>query len=211
MPLRYPDKQLREPNQIVLREGMVIDRIHDRRFLGNAFNPTTDQQTRFGPIFDSNGNVVPIFYAASSLEAAICETIFQSIKFDAPKKSVPASRIHSVAHTRIRIKRDMRLVSLRNADLRKWLINRNSLINSSSDEYDITGKWSEEINRQFSDMDGLIWTSNQCDPDDAILFYGNRVSIIDLEVVNTRDGKFDYLLTEDVARIGMRSETKVVR
>ena len=42
------------------------------------------------------------------------------------------------------------------------------------------------------------------------LFFGNRVESSNIQIVKTRDGKFDSTLIEDVAKIGERSDTTVV-
>ena len=52
--------------------------------------------------------------------------------------------------------------------------------------------------------DGLVWTSSQCDPDDACLFFGNRVHESDFTAVQSRDGASDKSFVKDVRDEGRR-------
>ena len=75
---------------------------------------------------------------------------------------------------------------------------------SSPKLYHKTAEWAKAIHDQFSDVDGLVWTSNQCDPDDAYLFFGDRVRATDFAVLATRDGSSDKTFLADVRAAGIR-------
>ncbi|MDE0456171.1 MAG: hypothetical protein OXI15_02655 [Chromatiales bacterium] len=60
------------------------------------------------------------------------------------------------------------------------------------------------IHRDIPATDGLVWTSNQCDPDDACLFFGDRVHESDFPVVRSRDGASDKSFVKDVRDEGRR-------
>ena len=154
---------------------------------------------------DVEGNCVPSLYAADTLEAATCETIFHDIPVTARRKTVPRTLIQSRTHGRLQVRRDLQLVSLRGPDLRRWRISRNSLITPSPSLYRDTARWAEAIHHQFPDVDGLLWTSSQCDPDTAYLFYGDRVAAGDLRIVQARDGLLDVTFLSDVRQAGQRS------
>ena len=51
--------------------------------------------------------------------------------------------------------------------------------------------WARAIHEQFPGVEGLMWTSNRCDPDDASLSFRDRVGPADLGVVAFRDGRRD--------------------
>ena len=160
---------------------------------------------RFATVHDVEGNCVPSLYAADTLEAATCETIFHDIPVTARRKTVPRTLIQSRTHGRLQVRRDLQLVSLRGPDLRRWRISRNSLITPSPSLYRDTARWAEAIHHQFPDVDGLLWTSSQCDPDTAYLFYGDRVAAGDLRIVQARDGLLDVTFLSDVRQAGQRS------
>ena len=128
--------------------------------------------TGFAPVHDAEGNCVPSLYAADALEAGIFETIFHDIPVTARRKTVPRTLVQSRAHGRLQVRRDLQMASLRGPDLRRWRVSRTSLITMSPSLYRDTARWAEAIQHRFPDVDGLLWTSNQCDPDGLPVFRG---------------------------------------
>ena len=203
MSIRKPPATLAEPNVVTLNAGALVHRVHDRNYGANAFNPCKGSPTRFAPVYDEEGECVPSLYAAETLEAAIHETIFHDVPVKAKSKTVPRTLVQSRAHARLEVLRDLRLVSLRGPDLRRWRIGRNSLIATSPKLYSETARWASAIHHQFPDAQGLCWTSNQCDPDTAYLFFGNRVAPEDFRTLAS-DGLVDPTLLSDVRQAGLR-------
>lgn len=207
--LKIPPSQLLDPNIYVLAKDTKVHRVHDRNYVGNSFNPSDQKQSRFSPIWDSEGRVIPVLYATNSIEVAICETLFHDIQPHLEVKNVEYSDIAIINHTVLKVTKDIQLAMLRNSDLKKWNIGRDELIHSTPDQYDRTAKWAEAINRQFPLVDGLIWTSNQCDPDDAYMFFGNRVSANIFDTLEVRNGLTDVSLVNDIVNFGKRSNIEV--
>ncbi len=204
MSIRKPPATLAEPNVVTLNAGALVHRVHDRNYGANAFNPCKGSPTRFAPVYDEEGECVPSLYAAETLEAAIHETIFHDVPVKAKSKTVPRTLVQSRAHARLEVLRDLRLVSLRGPDLRRWRIGWNSLIATSPKLYSETARWASAIHHQFPDAQGLLWTSNQCDPDTAYLFFGNRVAPEDFRTLYASDGLVDPTLLSDVRQAGLR-------
>lgn len=204
MAIRRPAANLSPPHITVLPAGTVLHRIHDRTFAANAFNPCRGGPTRFAPIFDPAGACVPSLYAGGTFEAAAYETIFHDVPAAAPLKTVPMGAVTSRAHGELRVARNLKLATLRTVDLKKWHVTRTSLIASPPTRYAETAAWAQAIHDQFGDVAGLVWTSNQCDPDDAYLFYGDRVAAADLTVAATRDGMTDTGFLADLRAAGLR-------
>ena len=205
MSVRRPPARLADPNIVILPAGALLHRVHARDFSTNRFNPCQGAPTRFAPVHDAEGNCVPSLFAADTLEAAIYETIFHDIPVTAGRRTVPRTLIQSRTHGRLQVRRDLQLASLRGPDLRRWRMRRNSLITTSPSLYRDTARWAEAIHHQFPDVDGLLWTSNQCDPDTAYLFFGDRVAAGDLRIVQARDGLLDVTFLSDVRQAGQRS------
>ncbi|MCY3628774.1 MAG: RES family NAD+ phosphorylase [Bacteroidota bacterium] len=210
MPVRNPPVRLDPPNPFTLEQGLVINRVHSRNYLGNSFNPGLGSPTRFSPIADVGGKLISTLYAAGTLEAAIYETIFHDILASTLRKRVSLQLVLSEAHSKLEVKRSIKLASLREPDLMKWRIQRSDLITTSPKFYASTAKWAEAIHRQFIDIEGLVWTSNQCDPEAVYLFFGDRVSSDDFRVTLTRDGRISSSFLEDVERVGERSGIEIV-
>lgn len=204
MSIRVPAANLAAPNTTNLRAGDRLHRVHDRNYASNAFNPCQGGAARFAPIKDASGQCIASLYAGSSFVAAVYETIFHDVPAKAKLKSVPRGNVQARAHGELEAVRDMKLASLRAADLKKWRMTRGGLIASSPKLYRQTAPWAKAIHDQFTDLDGLVWTSNQCDPDSAYLFFGDRVSAADFTVVVTRDGITDKGFLADVRIAGRR-------
>ena len=205
MSVRRPPARLTTPNIVILPAGALVHRVHARNYGPDRFNPCQGAPTRFAPVHDAEGNCVPSLYAADTLEAAIYETIFHDIPVTARRKTVPRTLVQSRAHGRLQVRRNLQLASLRGPDLRRWRISRNSLITTSPSLYGDTTRWAAAIHHQFPDVDGLLWTSNQCDPDTAYLFFGDRVAAGDFDIVQARDGVLDATFLADVRQAGRRS------
>lgn len=201
--LAGPPAQLAEPNAYELTAGTVLHRVHGTAFAGNDFNPCSGNPTRFTPIRGRCGRCIPSLYTTGTVEAAIYETVFHDQRLTVPRWQLELRR-HSTLMTR----RSLRLASLRAPDLAKWGVDRELLIGSSADQYDRTVQWAKAIHGQSSDIHGLIWTSNMCDPDDAMLFFGDRVGAADFEIVAVREGA-DGSFVQDVRNAGKRAGIRI--
>ena len=200
-----PPDALREPNTTVLRAGSTLDRVHLTEFGGAAFNPCRGRPTRFAPIFDGDGACVPSLYAGSSLDSAIYETIFHDVPATALFKTVPRQDVTARSHSVIETTRDVLLVSLRAPDLKKWGLSRAQLVSAPASDYAQTVLWAQAIHHRFPAVHGLVWTSNQCDPDSAFLFFGDRAPAA-FRVVSTRHGHSDPSFIADVRAAGSRAD-----
>lgn len=185
--------------------GTVVHRIHLSRFASASFNPCQGQPTRFAPIQDAHGQCVPSLYAGSNFEAAAFETLFHDVGTKGEIKTVPKRSLTERTHSAIQTKRELRLAKLFAPDLKPWQISRQSLIGSSPALYGATALWAVAIHHQFPQIDGLVWTSNQCDPELAYLFYGDRVVESEFDVVFTRDGTSDPDFLTDARTAGLRA------
>ena len=184
-----PPHPLSSPNIDSLAIGEILHRVHDRKLVGNNFNPCKGSKTRFSPLYNDFGQCIPTLYAANTEEAAIYETVFHDIPLDAAKKIIPRSMVELRNHSVLQLRRDLRLARLHAPDLRQWRISREQLIGSLPTQYQYTVQWARAIHTHFHDVDGLVWTSNLCDPDMAYLLFGDRVLESDIEVIAVREGR----------------------
>ena len=207
--LPSPPAVLAKPDLTVLEAGALLHRVHDRGLPPNAFNPCRGGPTRFAPIRDSDGRCVPSLYAGRTLVSAIYETVFHDVPAAAARKTVPRYQIDRRSHGTLQLRRAVGLANLRAADLRKWNVTRADLVASPPTCYGRTAEWARAIHCQFPDVEGLIWTSNQCDPDDVLILFGDRVSEADLEIAAVRDGVSDASFLEDVRVAGERAGIRI--
>ncbi len=106
------------PNSFVLRKNTIIHQVHDRNFLGNSFDPTDRVLSRFSPIWSNDGDIIAGLYASSTLEAAICETIFHDIQPHIVDTALDTDKFALLIHTILNVNKDIRLASLRHSDLK---------------------------------------------------------------------------------------------
>ena len=204
MTIKRPPSPLTAPTYKTVPKGRTLHRVHQTAYRAAEFNPGLGGKTRFAPFDDPSGHPVPSLYAGSTLQAAIHETIFHDIPANAKLKTVPKQNVLLRTHSKIKTDRKLKLVELRNVTLGKWGISRRDLIASSPKLYAETVLWAAAIHNDFPTAEGLIWTSNQCDPDDAYLFFGDRVGEADFSLVASRDGATDKSLQRDVRKEGRR-------
>ena len=160
--------------------GQVIHVIHDVAYEPHGFNPGVDaagtprNRTRFAPIRDAKGRVVPYLYGGSSLDCAIFETVFHNVPIDAPDKFVDLDDFANRAHGRIVPQRDLQLVNLTTDGLHRLKVPKAELITSAPIDYLDTARWAEAIHHQCPEVDGLFWMSRQRDRDQALVLFGDR-------------------------------------
>ena len=198
-----PPDLFEAPNVFELEPEELLHRVHDRAFAGDDFNPCGGGPTRFAPIRDAAGRCIPSLYAGGTVESAIYETVFHDVPLNAGRKTVPRGMVEGRKHSTLLVRRALRLASLRGPDLKQWGVRRETLIGSLPTQYGRTALWAKAIHDRFGDVDGLVWTSNLCDPDAALLLFGDRVVAADLLVAGVREGS-DGSFLEDVRRAGRR-------
>lgn len=160
--------------------GRAIHVIHDTTFEPNSFNPGVDaagalrKPTRFAPIRNRDGRVVPYLYGGSTLECAIFETIFHNLPIDAPSKFVDLDDFATRGHGRLEPVRDLRLVNLTSDGLHRLKVPKAELIASAPIDYGATAAWAQALHHQYEDIDGLFWMSRQRDQDQALVLFGDR-------------------------------------
>ncbi len=196
--------RLEPANLVELAEGELLHRVHARQFQGNTFNACQGGPTRFAPIHDEQGDCIPTLYAADSVEAAIYETILHDVPLAAVRKSVPRQAMEDRRHSTLVVRRTLRLASLRAPDLMRWGLTPATLIGALPTQYHRTAYWAKAVHDQFAAADGLIWTSNLCDTDSALLFFGDRVDVADLMVTGVRHGS-DGSFLEDARKAAQRA------
>ncbi|QKK26836.1 RES family NAD+ phosphorylase [Rhizobium hidalgonense] len=190
--------------------GDTLHRTHATAFRAGEFNPCRGQPTRFAPFDDAAGLCVPSLYAATTREAAAFESIFHDIAPSARFKTVRLATVLARSTSRIRPKRDLRVVSLYAPDLKAWRISRVNLIETPKSTYRKTVLWASAIHNAYPDVDGLVWTSRQCDPNSCVIFFGDRVHEADFDVVDCIDVSSDPNLLLEIRGYGRRAGITII-
>ncbi|MDX8469975.1 RES family NAD+ phosphorylase [Mesorhizobium sp. VK23B] len=208
--VRPPPSSFPSINTQNVTKGTVLHRTHGSSFRPAQFNPCMGQPTRFAPFQDSAGACVPTLYAATSREAAAFESIFHDIEPTAVFKTVRLDVIESRSVSRIAPKRDLLLAGLFAPDLKVWGISRGDLIETPKSTYGQTVLWAQAIHGARADVDGLLWTSRQCDPDRCVILFEDRVSEGDFQVHDSIEVGADADLLLEIRAFGLRAGITII-
>ncbi len=190
--------------------GTVLHRTHARGLRPAQFNPCLGQPTRFAPLRDANGACIPGLYAATSREAAAFETIFHDIEPDAAFKTVRLDVVAARSVSRVAPRRALRLAGLFAPDLKAWGLRRTDLIETPKSTYDQTVVWAGAIHKADGSLDGLIWTSRQCDPEQCVVLFGDRIDEAAFEEIERREVARDAALLLELRGYGRRAGIDIV-
>lgn len=188
----------------------LLHRTHGSGFRPAQFNPCLGQPTRFAPFANPAGACVPTLYAATSREAAAFESIFHDIEPSAVFKTVRLDVVESRSVSRIAPRRNLLVASLFAPDLKAWGLSRGELIETPKSTYGQTVPWAQAIHRARSDVDGLLWTSRQCDPDQCIILFEDRIRETDFDVHDCVEVAVDAKLLLELRGFGQRAGISIV-
>ena len=208
--LPAPPKSFAHINLVTVPEGVVLHRVHSDQFDPAQFNPCQGAASRFSPIHDVAGPCIPSLYAADTFACAVFETVFHDIPFNAKLKTVRLAKIMDRSHSIIVPNRDLTLITLHAPDLAAWTIARKLLIDTLPSGYANTARWAAALQRHMPKADGLIWTSRPHDPEQAMLFFGDRLTESDFDNRLRRDAKSDPQLVEEIRKIGKGSDITII-
>lgn len=168
------------PQHHVIPAGSEWFRVHavSPGRAANTFNPGFGKPTRFAFFADSTGAIVPVLYAAESEEAAVCESILH----DVPAKGGNAQHAsyRDSGMGRFRPARDLKLAKFMGTGLRQLGLEHGQLTSTGRLDYPVTVQWAEAAHR--AGFEGVIWMSHRCNTDEAIMLFGDRVAVSDLEI-----------------------------
>jgi RES domain len=154
--------------------GESIVRCHDGTMGATEFN-TTSVSRRFRPVDGVDGTVATI-YGAALREGAMSETIFHDVPVRGKARRVQrAAFMHTVLSTIVPT-RELRLVQLHGAGLRRLHVTHAELIETGARQYPRTALWGQALHDHDGEFDGLVWRSRQFNDSFAIMLWGDRVS-----------------------------------
>ncbi len=102
------------------------------------------------------------------------------------------------------------MVSLYAPDLKAWKVSRTNLIETPKATYVKTVLWAKAIHAAFPNAKGLVWTSRQCDPDSAMIFFEDRVQETDFDVVDSIDVSKSASMLLELRAYGQRAGITII-
>jgi hypothetical protein len=158
-----------------------IFRCHGPRYHERQFNSTT-HLARFRPLMHE-GAIIPTAYGAGDLVGAVSETVFHEVPVRGPDRRILRSELDRWVWSEVAPTRDLNLVSLHGAGLRRLQVTHGELIESDASDYAETVPWSDALHDVAPGPDGLCWRSRQHNDSLALMLFGTRVAESDLRVV----------------------------
>ncbi len=191
------------------RKGKRFHHVHHERFRPNEFNPSVKGNSRFNPIFDKTGSVIPTWYAGITKDCALMETVFHDVPYLPGEKTLWKDVLLGMMCSQLVTSDGLLLVDLGTISLRKLGIERAHLIDTSKAYYADSRVWAETLYVQFPKAQGLKWRSRQDDSAEAVILFGTRVEPGSLEVTNgpypiLANGQIDADTIALARRIGLR-------
>jgi hypothetical protein len=205
-----PPSPFPEINREMLPAGSELHRIHATESESNGFNPCTGRPSRFAPLIQPDGTCIPTAYAASTFDCSVHETVFHEIQHDAPRKSIGFHVIAALDYAILQTRRHFVLASLFEPDLNRWGLTRQNLIDTFAADYLQTAQWAIAIHLAAPDIEGLVWTSRRCDPDQAYVLFGDRVRPDDLHVTRRESIAQTNSLLLQVRSFAARADIAIV-
>ncbi|WP_369928463.1 RES family NAD+ phosphorylase [Xanthomonas sp. NCPPB 2632] len=157
----------------VWKRGEEIHRIHAGQFAANQFNPGFGN-ARFSPIKDAGEAFIPTLYGGDNFGCAALESVFHDLPRGAGMKTYDGEKLKGQVHSVVAPTRDLQLIDLHTAPLKKLGVECKELIDTEKDVYEQTRLWAAAIHTQRPDADGLVWPSRQADTK-ALMIFGGRV------------------------------------
>lgn len=191
----------------------ILYRVHSSKFAPDKFNPSPTGDARFSPLFSSDGKVIATLYAGTTLDCALMETVFHDVPYAPGLKTLSKStHVAGKVRSTIRSPRDLRLIDLSAIPLRKLGVSRSGLIDTEASEYPLTRQWAAAFHQQNPEIEGLIWTSRQADPERAVVLFADRLASLVLETVKVPEPLLlsDGSACMDVLRLAGRLGVLVV-
>lgn len=194
-----------------LAAGTILHRIHPQAHAGDRFNPCRGKPGRFSPLRTPAGLCIPSLYAATSLDAAVYETILQDIDFADPFAFVPREVLDQRAHSRLSTERALRLAPLHRPELAARRLDHAALFEPLASAHAACRALGAALHGEHADLDGLLWTSVRDDAASAILLFGDRVGEGDLACLETRRAAEDAGLLAEIEAAFERSGVTLLR
>jgi hypothetical protein len=191
---------------VSLAKGTKLYRFFNLDYLPNAFNPCVGRPSRFAPLRDSAKNCVPTLYAGETKECAAFESVFRYVRVPKNKHgTVPFRGLENIGHAELTLNRKLKLACLYGPDQKALGARDSVLTRAAPKHYAHTVKWAVAFHDQFKDIHGLVWTSYQCDPNSAYVFFGDRVAPSDFTHGPPTVVLADATLLSEVHAFGLRA------
>ena len=161
-----------DPAVEVWPAGKPLVRLYHRDHGPLGFNPTSSV-SRFRPVHDRKGVVVPTAYAAADQETALAEVLLRGVDALAEDRwpRLYRKEVTGIEMATLLPKRDIPLARLHGQGLTRLRLLRSELVDATPPDYPYTAEWAQAIFDCPVKVDGIAWTSRQNDSERAMVLW----------------------------------------
>ena len=156
------------PLLVQLRRGTRLWRGHDVGNAATAYNPT-HSVTRFTPVHDASGAVVPYLYLGESDAVAIAESALHDVT--GRMRVIMEAKLFTLALSEVTLTRDITLIDLTGHGLKRVRQSLAALIATSPSEYQRTAAVAQELLGRAPSAEGLLYPSQMFPTGRAAILY----------------------------------------
>ncbi|QSR33015.1 hypothetical protein CFI00_21420 [Nocardioides sp. S5] len=138
---------------------------------GTLFNPGLGDPTRFAPLRDAYGSMVPTMYLGGSRRGALFETFLHD---QMPGSVVDSAKWSEHLLTALQLEVDIEVVSLHGHGLRSLGLYAADITHTYPSGYTLATRWATWMH-EHTTAAGLTWTSHQDDDERAYVLWGDRL------------------------------------
>lgn len=151
--------------------------------------------TRFAPISCLDGSSVHTYYAASSFECTVMESLFHDVPLS-PPGVFDLDRLTHFRLAKLTLPDPIQCVSFHTPYLPALQLTRAELIDSLPAVYDATRKWSQAAYSQCPTAQAIAYGSRRNDSGRCVMLFGQRLSSSPFTVVSDESMAVDPLRTK---------------
>ncbi len=152
---------LRHLRTVALETGEPFFTAFSARHWPTLFNSSGQGRSRFAPLVNSAGAVVPTLYGARTRTAALLETVFHDVH-ENTSRDITFLDLHHRGLAGLNVAERLVLVDLRDAELDKLGLERSQLVTSPAAHYRCTTDWAAALHGRrvgAAVTVGLLWRS----------------------------------------------------
>jgi RES domain len=139
-----------------------------------------EHRGRFHPFVpDGDTEPLPVLYGAGDFDGAVFESVFHDVPIRGVRRVPRAKLLHRLVTTLIPT-RDLTLVDLTSDGLRRLELAPEELTTCGAPHYPQTAAWARALHAHPHRVDGLLWVSRPRNTSQALVLFGDRVSVSDL-------------------------------
>ena len=185
-------------------------RVHGAALNGTSFNPSPWSNARFSTLKRADSTVVPVLYAADTVEGALMETVFHEAPTPSAGAHLRRSEIadKNLVLSEIRTTMPLQMIDLTSTGLRRVGLTRPQVVDTDATAYPTTQALARHLYSACPTVCGIQWMSRQLDRSRAVMLFADRVLSGSITLAapsrSVLDSEVEEQILDLVEALGMR-------